>query len=553
MFVHSYHLSALLLLVACDFESAAAAGTVVLAADRAESVHGVAMGFAGTALQEPLDLLPAVVCADGPTVQGIDVSYWQGTINWAAVAGDGIQFAFIRAADGTTYIDEKFEPNWAGAQENGLLVGAYQFFRPSQDPIAQAEILLGKMGAFGPGMLPPVIDVETAEGMSPAEVSERVAQWVDHVEAATGVMPIVYTGKFIWEGQVGSAEWADHPLWIAQYGVECPDLPVQWSDWAFFQTSSTGSVAGIGGNVDMNLWNGDYADLEALAGGGGADTCGDGKCVGNEDSDTCPADCPPCGMIGAEGGIIDDIDACFHTFGNADYWYDEASGYGDALIWTHAVDSANPDNYGIWELIFDEAGVYQVEVYVAAFAQSQKSVYLLTDADSEIELAVDQSAGGEWVDLGEYEFQAGAHGQQVRLNDNTGEPFAEMRSLVFDAIRLTRVDAPGTTTGGTDSGGTDSEGTDSEGTDSGGTDSEGTDSGGTDSGAETGAAGSESAGSSGGDDASDSASAGESGVTDSPEESDACACSSDPRPGSSVFLGLVVLLGRRRRSAENSA
>ncbi|HFE46607.1 MAG TPA: hypothetical protein ENJ18_14120 [Nannocystis exedens] len=243
---------------------------------------------------------------------------------------------------------------------------------------------------------------------------------------------------------------------------------------------------------------------------------------------------------------MDDLDACFHTFGNPEYWYEEASGYGDALTWTHAVDSADPDNYGIWELIFDEAGVYQVEVYVAAFAQSQESVYLLTDGEAEVEIPVDQSAGGDWVDLGEYDFKAGAHGQQIRLNDNTGEPFAEMRSLVFDAIRLTRVDAPGTTTGGTDSQGTDSQGTDSQGTGSGGASDSGT------TGAETGPGGSASAGSDGGDDDSASASDGETGrVTDQYEEAGGCSCSSDPRSGPIAFFGLLLLLGLRRRSSES--
>ncbi|MCA9661622.1 MAG: MYXO-CTERM sorting domain-containing protein [Myxococcales bacterium] len=547
--------------LACDLEPGPEAAPVT-----SRAAIDAAMGAAGE-LAADVDALPAVVCADGPTVQGIDVSYWQGDIDWKAVAGDGIKFAIIRASDGTGYIDSKFAPNWAGAQDNGILVGAYQYFRPSQDPIAQAEILLDKMGPYAAGMLPPVIDVETSEGLSPNQVANRVGQWIDHVEAATGVKPIIYTGKYIWEGQVASAEWADYPLWIAQYGPECPDLPKQWSDWMIFQTSSKGSVSGIAGSVDMNLFNGDYAALEDFAGGGGVMTmCGDGKCGGGESSDSCPADCPPCGIIPAEGGLIDDADACFHAHGNPDYWYDNASGWDGALTWTHAIDAAAPDNFAVWELNFDEAGSYRVEVYIDGFGQSQESAYLITHQDGEAEVPVDQSAGGGWVEVGDYDFKAGGYGQQVRLNDNTGEPFSEKRQLVFDAIRLTRLDAPMTTSDGSDSGttgGSDS-GTTGGSDSSGGSDSasatssdSGSASGGSsDSGSASGGSASASGGTEGGssDGASDSgpSSASATGGLDDDFDEGGCACRAAPADAPAP-LGLLLVAGlglvrRRRRS-----
>jgi MYXO-CTERM domain-containing protein len=523
--------------LACDADFGPEAAPVA-----SRAANDAAMGAAG-ALAADVDALPAVVCADGPTVQGIDVSYWQGDIDWQAVAGDGIRFAIIRASDGTGYIDSKFAPNWAGAQDNGLLVGAYQYFRPSQDPIAQAEILLDMMGPYAAGTLPPVIDVETSEGLSPAQVADRVGQWIDHVEAATGVKPIVYTGKYIWEGQVASAQWTDYPLWIAQYGPECPDLPTPWSDWRIFQTTSKGAVSGIAGDVDMNLFNGDDAALEGFAGGGVMTMCGDGKCGGGESSDTCPADCPPCGIIPADGGIIDDADACFHAHGNPDYWYDNASGWDGALTWTHAIDSADPDNFAVWELNFDEAGSYRVEVYIDDFGQSQASAYRITHQDGEAEVPVDQSAGGGWVEVGDYDFKAGGYGQQVRLNDNTGEPFADKRQLVFDAIRLTRLDAPMTTGDGTESSTGSSGGPDSASataSDSGTSGGSATDGGGTEGGSSDGASGS----------GTSSASA-TSGLDDDAIDEGGCACRAAPADAPAPLALLLVGLGlirRRRRS-----
>ena len=181
------------------------------------------------------------VCADGETVDGIDVSKFQGDIDWTAVKASGIEYAFIRVSDGINTPDQKYQQNWDGAKAAGVLRGTYQFFRPTQDPIAQADLLLAAMGPLEPGDLPPVIDVEDDDGVDPATIAAKVGLWIDRVEAATGRQPIIYTGKFFWNGFVQSDAFADYPLWIAQYGPVCPDLPTAWSDWLFFQTSASGS------------------------------------------------------------------------------------------------------------------------------------------------------------------------------------------------------------------------------------------------------------------------------------------------------------------------
>ncbi|HEY0253449.1 MAG TPA: GH25 family lysozyme, partial [Kofleriaceae bacterium] len=146
----------------------------------------------------------ARVCAPGTVTKGIDVSYYQGTINWTSVASAGMKFAFMRVSDGTGFHDPKFATYWSGAKSAGLIRGAYQFFRPSQNVTAQADLMIAALGgSYTPGDLPPVLDVEDTGGLGPSTVAARVRTWVDYVKGKLGVEPIVYTGKYFWRDQVG--------------------------------------------------------------------------------------------------------------------------------------------------------------------------------------------------------------------------------------------------------------------------------------------------------------------------------------------------------------
>jgi lysozyme len=206
------------------------------------------------------------VCADGPTVEGIDVSKWQGAIDWDAVASDGIAFAFIRTSHGLGYVDEYYDANWSEARRVGIVRGTYQYFAPGEDVIAQAELLLDRMGPLEPGDLPPVLDVEADDGLSPPEIVAAIHTWSDHVETRLGVKPIIYTAKYFWQDNVGAPDdFLEHPLWVANYNVTCPLIADPWARWDFWQYTSTGSVAGVAGNVDRDVWNGTLDDLAAFA------------------------------------------------------------------------------------------------------------------------------------------------------------------------------------------------------------------------------------------------------------------------------------------------
>lgn len=147
----------------------------------------------------------------------------------------------------------------------------------------------------------------------------------------------------------------------------------------------------------------------------------------------------PCGYIEAEGGVIDNGDACFFLLGNIGTWRTESAGYGGDLNWTYAYDGNLADGYARWGLHFEEPGLYELEVYVdGEYADTKKARYVIRAAGQEKEVRVDQSTGGGWRGLGEFEF-VGDDDEWVEIYDNTGEPLSERLRFVADGLRLTRL------------------------------------------------------------------------------------------------------------------
>jgi lysozyme len=192
---------------------------------------------------------------------GIDVSDFQGRIDWQAVAKSGVSFAVAKASEGQTLVSETFATNWAGMKAAGLVRGAYHFFRPTTDPVAQANTFL-RTAKTALGDLPPVLDVEVSDGVGARELNDRVAQWLRVVETATKRQAIIYTSLNFWRDALNNSDaFRGHPLWIAQYDVSAPLLPGNWSQWMIWQYSDSGRIAGVQGNVDVNRFNGPIASL----------------------------------------------------------------------------------------------------------------------------------------------------------------------------------------------------------------------------------------------------------------------------------------------------
>ena len=205
------------------------------------------------------------VCASGPTLYGIDVSRFQGTIDWQQVKASGVVYAYIQISRSLTDIDMRFAYNWSHAKTAGVLRGAYQRFHPGQDVIGQADLFLQKLGTLEDTDLSPMLDVEDSDGLTGPQIAAAVKQWIDRVEPAVGRKPIIYTGFYFWRDVVGSADLSEYPLWIANYSATCPLVPDHWSKWTFHQYSSTVMVPGITQNTtDVDRFDGTLEELQAL-------------------------------------------------------------------------------------------------------------------------------------------------------------------------------------------------------------------------------------------------------------------------------------------------
>jgi GH25 family lysozyme M1 (1,4-beta-N-acetylmuramidase) len=379
----------------------------------------LAAGCTSSASNQSVIEQQTTVCPGSNLVHGMDVSSYETSIDWTMAKGAGIDFAFIRVSDGLQYRDPKFASYWAGARAAGVMRGAYQFFRPTQDAIAQADLLLAATAPQQPGDLPPTIDVETTGGLAQEKVEAAVRTWVDHVTAVIGRPPIVYAGYYSWQDYTGNANLTASPLWHAQYtNAPCPNIPTPWTRWTFWQHSATGVVPGVVGEpTDLNVFDGTLAELQAFAGKPAA----------------------VCGTVPSVGGVIDDTDRCFSAGGPAaSLRHATDVGANGSLLWTRATASKLPSNFAQWSLVFAQAGRYRLEVYTTSgHAQAKHAIYKVRAVGVTHEISLDQSAVDGWQVLAEMSFAAGG-GQHVELDDNTGEPGAEM---VFDAIKLTRLDA----------------------------------------------------------------------------------------------------------------
>jgi lysozyme len=208
-------------------------------------------------------------CPASAVVQGIDVSVYQGTIRWGSVRAAGVAFGVARISDGITAIDSQFAANWKSMKAAGIVRGSYQYFRASEDPIAQANLALSSLNGAG-GLLaddlPVVVDIETADNQAYARVRAQMTIWLGTIARATGRAPIIYTNPAT-SPVIGSG-FADYPLWVANWYASCPTMPDGWSMWSLWQYASTGVVAGISARVDLDEFDGTLGDLLSFAGAG---------------------------------------------------------------------------------------------------------------------------------------------------------------------------------------------------------------------------------------------------------------------------------------------
>jgi lysozyme len=196
-------------------------------------------------------------------LNGVDVSHYQGTINWSSVKNSGRTFAFAKATEGLTYTDPQFAYNWRNMQAVGLVRGAYHFCHPGEDPIAQANFFYNTVQPTS-GDLQMTGDIEVNDGQSVSQIQSWGIQFARQIQALTGRPGIIYTYYYFWVDDCGDPNGnLNCPLWIATYGPS-PLVPHAWSTWSFWQYTDTGRCPGISGNVDLDYFNGSMSQLLAL-------------------------------------------------------------------------------------------------------------------------------------------------------------------------------------------------------------------------------------------------------------------------------------------------
>jgi lysozyme len=208
-------------------------------------------------------LRPNVFVASRYPVRGVDVSEYQGTIDWAKLSKD-LGFAFVKATEGAGYHDPTFQANFQGAAEAGLLTGAYHFFSFESSGEAQAENFLRIAGNLN-GRLPPVVDVELYGAFrqnppSLADVRARLDSLLTRLEARYGAKPILYATGASWSMYLKDA-YEEYPLWIREVYL-VPRMP-----FLFWQYSDRGRLEGYDGPeefIDINVFNGPKEALDAL-------------------------------------------------------------------------------------------------------------------------------------------------------------------------------------------------------------------------------------------------------------------------------------------------
>ncbi|MFJ8078271.1 lysozyme [Streptomyces sp. NPDC096176] len=239
---------------------------------------GQAWMGAGTRLEQPHASDSGGVLGPLETsgVQGIDVSHWQGAINWSSVKGAGIDFAYIKATEGTSFKDSRFGTNYTDAYNAGLVRGAYHFARPNaSNGATQANYFASNGGAWSRDnkTLPGVLDIEhnpsgaMCYGLSTTQMRTWINDFYTTYKARTSRDVVIYTTASWWNTCTGN--WtgmsAKAPLWIAHWGVSSPNVPNGFPTWTFWQYTATGRVGGVAGDVDRNKFNGSITRLVALA------------------------------------------------------------------------------------------------------------------------------------------------------------------------------------------------------------------------------------------------------------------------------------------------
>lgn len=207
------------------------------------------------------------------TVPGMDVSGYQGNVNWSGAYNNGARFAYTKATEGTGYTNPYFAQQYNGSYNVGMIRGAYHFARPDiSSGTYQADYFVNHGGGWsGDGKtLPGTLDIEynpygsTCYGLSQISMAAWISAFSNEYHLRTGRWPVIYTSTSWWTQCVGSHGnfSANSPLWVARYASSAGTLPYAWTYYTIWQYADSGTFPG-----DQDVFNGSYSRLQALANG----------------------------------------------------------------------------------------------------------------------------------------------------------------------------------------------------------------------------------------------------------------------------------------------
>lgn len=204
----------------------------------------------------PMYILIGPVYAFGPsnntTYNGIDVSGWQGNINYSQVASTGIDIVYMKASEGSSFVDPYFNQNYTNAKANGLKVGFYHYLtaRSNEEAVAQARFFISTISGKTPDCRL-AMDFESFGSLNVEQINEIGLTFVKTVESLSGKEMVIYSDTSN-ASNVFTGELTNYPLWVAQYEVEEPTPNGNWNNWVGWQYTDVGEVDGINGYVDRD-------------------------------------------------------------------------------------------------------------------------------------------------------------------------------------------------------------------------------------------------------------------------------------------------------------
>ena len=208
----------------------------------------------------------ACKAAEGYEVRGVDVSHYQGNIDWKKLAGEDIDFAFIKATEGSGHVDTGFYENWEAANATELKVGAYHFFSFDSPAETQAQLYIDTVGDLS-GNLIPVVDIEFYgdKFSNPPDEEDLVKElktMLTLLEAEYGVKPMVYT-TYTFYYKYLAGELDGYPLWIRNvYFSPNLDMRGKWTFWQYTDQAVLNGYSGAEENIDLNVFYGSLEDLD---------------------------------------------------------------------------------------------------------------------------------------------------------------------------------------------------------------------------------------------------------------------------------------------------